>query len=173
MSKLLDTKQIAHIAAELMVLAGLAIYFNQKQRRMMTEINKMAEMIEKQNEKIKIQSSQINMLMSSFETINMKVGNDLVVPAPTMGPKFGHADYIVNNHILPVRKKVHTESPLKAPYKDKLIKDPVVSFSNNVDALEHVEESESEDDEDLDASMVQELKELEEDVGDVEDDNST
>ena len=171
MSKLLDTKQIVHIVAELMVLGGMTIYFTQKQRRMLTHIHNLSDMINKQNEQIKFQSSQIQMLMTAFETLNKSGVQSFNQPTSVKGPTFINSE---SNLHQSNRKKTHNDPPLKTPKYEMMPKtlEPTITFSKNSPLIgenESVfEESESEDDEDLDACMEEELSELVEEISDVE-----
>mgnify|MGYP000583589285 CR=1 FL=1 len=136
MSKLLENKQIIHIATEIVVLIGLTFYFSSKNKKLMEHIEDLSQRLEDQEDLIQKHEQIIRQLVQAVNT------NQQPPSSPTPQPK-------------PKSKKSK---------RDRTAPIPVTVHFNDNEVIEEtivtqVEES-SGDDSDLDNEIAEELQEL-------------
>jgi len=73
MSKILENKQIIHIAAELVVLLGITFFFSQKNKKIMNHINDLSQRIEEQEDIIQKYEQLIKNLTKKVEEHDQKL----------------------------------------------------------------------------------------------------
>jgi hypothetical protein len=73
MSKILDNKQIVHIAAEVVVLLGITFFFSQKNKKIMNHINDLSQRIEDQEDIIQKYEQIISNLSKKVEEHEQKI----------------------------------------------------------------------------------------------------
>jgi hypothetical protein len=138
MSKLLENKQMVHIAAEVIILIGITFYFSQKNRRLMGHIEDLTHRMEEQDDVIDKHEKILQRLVKHATNSSTPVKS--VVTAKL-------------NPSLPVEQKP-SDQQLKEPLKDV----PVHEAESKIDEVD----SESDTSDDLDKELVDELRELEE-----------
>ena len=70
--KLLDNKQLLHIASEVVVLVGLTFYFSSKNKKLLGHVEELAQRLEEQEDKIqKLETT----LQTKIDTINQQMNN--------------------------------------------------------------------------------------------------
>ena len=158
MSKLLENKQIIHIATEIVALIGIIFYFSSKNKKLLEHIEDLSQRLEDQEDLIQKHEQIIRQLVQAV--------NNRGHPPSSQPSKPKHV------------KRKKTPSPPKRPLArpprqpDK----PHVSFEDNEEVEETyepqpvksaavVEEYSSDEDSDLDAEIADELEELQEQDG--------
>jgi hypothetical protein len=158
MSKLLENKQMVHIASEIVVLLGLTFYFNQKNKKMMGHIEDLAQRVEEQED-----------LLQKHEQIIRKLVDFINQPRFQQSTERPNTVEVTKAPVKKRRKKPvvhHTQPPIHVPKKQESVQ-AKVSFNPvpDVASHSHIEEyfSEDEEDSDLDAELAEELGELDSD----------
>ena len=154
MSKLLENKQIIHIATEVVVLIGLTFYFSSKNKKLMEHIEDLSQRLEDQEDLIQKHEQIIRQLV---QAVNKQNGNQShqskLHPKKSKKPKMSNFNQSSHSQI--------TRPPMNQPV--------TVNFDDNEDIVEHVEPhvepqielvESSEDDSDLDGEIAEELQEL-------------
>ena len=147
----MENKQMIHIASEIVVLVGLTFYFNQKNRKLMSHIEDLAQKIEEQEDLLQKHEQIIKKMV---EFINQQNQN-------STPPVFVQKQPIKTKSKKDSVKEVHSSPPLtvrKSPTKD--IK-PKVSFKSDIQPVKEDQDEDEEEESDLDAELEEELKELE------------
>ena len=150
MSKLFtQNKQLmVHIVSEVVVVVGLAFYFNQKNKKLLAHIEDLAQRVEEQEDLLQ---KHDQMLRKVFDHINQQQMQQKVKAIPTLPP--------VNREKPKFRPK---HKPRKKPVS--VLKKPSVRVSFAADPVSKVSDSDtgssSEDESDLDAEIAEELGEL-------------
>ena len=159
MSKLLENKQIIHIATEIVVLIGIIFYFSSKNNKLLDHIEDLSQRLEDQEDLIQKHEQIIRQLVQAV--------NNRGHPPSTSPPKPKDV------------KRKKTQSPpkrrLARPPRHQPERPPV-NFEDNEEVEETyepqpertaavVEEYSSEDDSDLDAEIADELEELQQQDG--------
>lgn len=67
MSKILDNKQIIHIASEIIIILGITFYFSQKNKKIMNHINDLSQRLEEQEDVIQKYEQIIGNLSKKIE----------------------------------------------------------------------------------------------------------
>lgn len=161
MSKLLENKQIIHIATEIVALIGIIFYFSSKNKKLLEHIEDLSQRLEDQEDLIQKHEQIIRQLVQA-------VNNRGHPPSPSpQPPKPKHVK----------RKKTSSppKRPLARPPRQQPDKPPV-SFEDNEEVEETyepqpvksaavVEEYSSDEDSDLDAEIADELEELQQQDG--------
>lgn len=161
MSKLLENKQIIHIATEIVALIGIIFYFSSKNKKLLEHIEDLSQRLEDQEDLIQKHEQIIRQLVQA-------VNNRGHPPSPSpQPPKPKHVK----------RKKTPSppKRPLARPPRQQPDKPPV-SFEDNEEVEETyepqpvksaavVEEYSSDEDSDLDAEIADELEELQQQDG--------
>ena len=147
MSKLLENKQIVHIAAEIVTIISVVFYFSSKNKKLLEHIENLSIRLDEQDEIIQKHEQIIIQLIAAVNKplsqtplkINKKPKNDTILK----------------------------QKDVKVP--NVLSQKLSVSFNDNDEVVENIkvkavkntnEESSSEDDSDLDAEIADELSEL-------------
>ena len=135
MSKLIENKQIIHIIAELVVIAGLVLYFTSKNKKMNVIIDELSYRLEQQEEIIQKHEDLIKQLISQYTNSTQQK---------------------------PIKNKIRI-SPIQSVDHKNIVK--VDRARNTKYEIQNVPPLESctEDDSDLDDEIADELKELKED----------
>uniref|UniRef100_A0A6C0JS92 Uncharacterized protein n=1 Tax=viral metagenome TaxID=1070528 RepID=A0A6C0JS92_9ZZZZ len=160
MSKLLENKQIIHIATEIVALIGIIFYFSSKNKKLLEHIEDLSQRLEDQEDLIQKHEQIIRQLVQA-------VNNRGHPPSPSSQPS-------KPKHV----KRKKTPSPPKRPLArpQRQPDKPHVSFEDNEEVEETyepqpvksaavVEEYSSDEDSDLDAEIADELEELQEQDG--------
>jgi spore germination protein YaaH len=152
MSKLFENKQqIIHIATEIIALIAITFYFSQKNKKLMTHIEDLAQRIEDQEETILKHEKMINTMLETIQSQQQNFAN----LAKT------------NNNNLSSKKKTPTQTKPIITQKAKVhFKEP--------EPIILEEEPEPEPDPEPEPIIIEEEnldKELEEELEDLEDEN--
>jgi hypothetical protein len=165
MSKLLENKQIIHIAAEILVLVGITFYFSSKNKKLSEHIEDLSQRLEDQEDLIQKHEQIIRQLVQRINSTN---GGRNVPPQPVpvsttnSGPRLGSKSS-KSKRKTPNPTPSSAQSPEQQP--NRRLSGPTVSFMDNEEVNEqsaHIDELSSEDDSDLDAEIADELQELQE-----------
>lgn len=73
MSKILDNKQIIHIASEIIIILGITFYFSQKNKKIMNHINDLSQRLEEQEDVIQKYEQIIGNLSKKIEEHEKKL----------------------------------------------------------------------------------------------------
>jgi hypothetical protein len=148
----MENKQMVHIASEIVVLFGLTFYFNQKNKKLMSHIEDLAQKVEEQDDLLQKHEQVIKKMV---EFINQNPSpQSVLVQTQHHKPKKILAKEVHTKPPLTVRKQPMKESPQKVSFKTDIPKETKVE--------QYTEEEEEEDESDLDAELAEELRELEE-----------
>ena len=134
MSKLLENKQIIHIAAEVIIIAGVVVYFSYKNKKLLGQIEELSHRVEEQETIIQKHEQVIRQLVQAV--------NNLQTKSPE-----------------PVVKKQQKRSIRRTP-KPRPSKPINISFNDNQEVVENNDTDSSSDDSDLDAEIAEEMKDL-------------
>ena len=138
MSKILDNKQIIHIATEAVIIIGIIIYFSSKNKKLYSHIEDLSKRLEDQEEIIQKHELIIKQLVQSINTRN-------TVTKPPLQTKKGKSN--INIHTKP---KKHNNVHIQVLDEDEEI-------------IENTDDSQDDNDSDLDDEIKEELKELQQD----------
>jgi hypothetical protein len=162
MSKLLENKQIIHIATEIVVLIGITFYFSSKNKKLSAHIEDLSQRLEDQEDLIQKHEQIIRQLVQTVNNINVspeKPGNHPKVVSKS-------AKTSTKSRINKPKRKHVSSCPSPQPTvqhfddNEEVVEDDEMVSSS----LEMVSFS-SEDDSDLDAEIADELKELQQQDG--------
>ena len=160
----MENKQIIHIALEIIALIGLTFYFNQKNKKLLSHIENLAQKIEEQEDLLQKHEQAIKKML---EFINQSNQNNAIATLSLLEkqvePSKIHKKLNVN------KKEVHTKPPLIVPTPPKTEKtrvsfnDEIIKTNKSPQLIIESEESEDAQSEesDLDAELAEELEELE------------
>jgi hypothetical protein len=157
MSKIMENKQIIHIASEIVAFASLIYYFNQKNKKLLSHIQDLSQKMEEQAELLQ-KHEEVITKMTVF--INQqKINSTLNLSSET--DSFNKKEQSKNRKKEPI--KVVKSEPIKVSFKEDLPKQ-----NNIIQRIEEISsesesesESGSESESDLDLELSEELKELE------------
>jgi hypothetical protein len=150
MSKLLENKQLLHVAGEVVILLGVTYFFTQKHKKIMAHVEDLAQRLEEQDEMIQKHEQVIRKLV---ETINSRPP---AMSHPPLGSLRSHEAPPLRTILK--RKKKPKPLPVEVPEPvHTQVPEPKVRF---------LDSDESEEDEDLDSELRNELSELEDGFGD-------
>lgn len=160
----MDKKQIIHIASEVVVISGLAVYFKLKN-------NSLMKMIEELENKLETQQESINEFQTRFSTQEYELHrhelilSSLVAKVRESSARNMEEDDIEEYHyepILPKRTKPQVGSRIQPQSEskktEKRIQPQSESKINHVPTVENVDEESEE--ENLDEEILNELNEL-------------
>ena len=163
MAKLIENKQMIHIASEIVVVIGLTFYFNQKNKKLMSHIEDLSQRIEEQED-----------LLQKHEQVIKKMGDFIIQYQSQFKQQQRQSDYYPPPQQVQTKnknneKEIKTKSILAKPVLSK--SEQKVSFKEDnprklnptqppKEEKEEEEEEEEEEDSDLDAELSEELKEL-------------
>lgn len=161
MSKLLENKQIIHIATEIVALIGIIFYFSSKNKKLLEHIEDLSQRLEDQEDLIQKHEQIIRQLVQA-------VNNRGHPPSPSPQPS-------KPKHVKRKKTPSTPKRPLARPPRQQPDKPPV-SFEDNEEVEETyepqpvksaavVEEYSSDEDSDLDAEIADELEELQQQDG--------
>jgi hypothetical protein len=71
----MENKQMIHIASEIVVLVGLTFYFNQKNRKLMSHIEDLAQKIEEQEDLLQKHEQIIKKMVFKFSIFFNHLGS--------------------------------------------------------------------------------------------------
>jgi hypothetical protein len=162
MSKLFENKQIIHIASEFVVLTGLTFYFSSKNKKLLEHIEDLSQRLEEQEDIIQKHDNSIKELINAVNNIRQPYRNQPPhppnrhkvhsthppPPPPSPSPKIQHSR----------KYEKSTKSRKKSPAtvkKEKVREDDEILYEKISE-----EESQTEGDSELDADILDELKEL-------------
>lgn len=179
MSKLLEKKDIIHIATEIVVLIGITFYFSSKNKKLIDHIEDLSKRIEEQedvvqkHEKIIMQlvqtinnqtnknnsNNKINHVSSNNKTNNISSNNKtnqnsnikvaVVKPSSTNQQR-----QVQTNQIVKEQNSKKINSPVKVVFKDNEIQQQKRS------KIEENDDEETDESDDLDDEIAEELQEL-------------
>lgn len=117
MSKLMENKQLVHIASEAIVLIGITFYFNQKHKKLMSYIEDLAQRVEGQEDIIQKHEMTIGKLIETVNNLSVKIDNNMTSKEKTRS--FPDNDSRKKQKAVTRktdnRGKVHKFSPLNPP----------------------------------------------------------
>jgi hypothetical protein len=169
MAKLMENKQMIHIASEIVVIIGLTFYFNQKNKKLMSHIEDLSQRIEEQEDLLQ-KHEQVIRKMVDF--INQYKSEPTYIQSSYVPPQ---QENIKSKKTKPniAKPEANISKPVLSKPEANIAKpvlskpEPKVTFNEVVKAHQHKnpppQEDEDEDDEeesDLDAELEEELKEL-------------
>jgi|UniRef100_A0A6C0D070 hypothetical protein len=146
MAKLFENKQIIHIATEIIVIGGLTFYFNQKHNKMVKQIDELKSLIEQQNLILQKHEQIIQTLVSNF---NLSI-KQKTVPV----------QQAVKQQTIQKPQQTIPSTPLKMNLLMFNDEKPN-TMTMNIEELTEFNTSDNDSNEDLDAEIENELKELE------------
>jgi hypothetical protein len=169
MSKLLENKQMVHIASEVVVLIGLTFYFSQKNKKLMGHIEDFALRLEEQDDIIQKHEQLIQRLANAVQQLQQ----NQVTVSPVNSPVKRERSRVAPVQSRRPTKPVHSAPPLKNPSPPKPVT-PKIHFDSKIyQEPEHVYDSRSDSEEDLDKELLEELGDLQDEcIEDIEDDAS-
>ena len=140
MSKLLENKQIIHIAAEMIVITGVVFYFSSKNKKLLEYIENLSVRLDEQDKLIQKHEQVIIQLVATINnTASVKNSS---------------------------RKSKNDSQSKNKEQKNTIrkVQKPLVSFDDNDEVVENIkkESSSEEDESELDAAIADELGELDE-----------
>jgi outer membrane biosynthesis protein TonB len=148
MSKLLENKQLLHVAGEVVILLGVTYFFTQKHKKVMAHVEDLAQRLEEQDEMIQKHEQVIRKLV---ETINSRPA---AIPQHSLG-SLRTQQPLPSRPILKRKKK--PKPPVIPEPEPEPEPEPRVQF---------IESDDSDEDDDLDSELRNELSELEDGFGD-------
>lgn len=156
MSKILENKQLIHIAAEVVILVSLVYYFNQKHKKLLTIVEDLAQRIEDQEDLIQKHEQIIEKLWQTITTLSTQQPTQNSLPvyhsSPSQTPKSQELSKKGSR-----RTKSNTTPPVKRkPTPEQISTSPLPR--RRVEEL--YDEEDDEDNSDLDAELVEELSDL-------------
>jgi hypothetical protein len=165
MAKLMENKQMIHIASEIVVVIGLTFYFNQKNKKLMGHIEDLSQRIEEQEDLLQKHEQIIKKLVESIKQYQ----SDYYQPSPL-------PQQVQIKHKKEIKpKSIVTKSVLSKPEPKSIVTNPILSKTESKVTFKEEEqprklrsppkyeeehEEEDEEDSDLDAELEEELKEL-------------
>lgn len=159
MSKILENKfQIIHIVAEITTIIGLGLYFSQKNKKLLADIEILTNRLQEQEDLIQKHEKMIVNLANMFD-------EHFVMSQQILHPKIKSSKKKIQSNI--ISKNIQS-SPSITIGLQKILKStkPSVSFNS---VVEEVNESESDSEKDEDDDTEEELdKELENELKDLE-----
>jgi hypothetical protein len=182
MAKLMENKQMIHIASEIVVIIGLTFYFNQKNKKLMSHIEDLSQRIEEQEDLLQKHEQVIRKMVDFINQYQSEpnIQSKYVPPQQenikSKKTKPNIAKPVLSkpepNIVKPVLSKPEPNiaKPVLSKSEPNIAKpEPKVTFNEVVKAHQHKnpppqeDDDEDEDDEeesDLDAELEEELKEL-------------
>jgi hypothetical protein len=159
MSKILENKfQIIHIVAEITTIIGLGLYFSQKNKKLLADIEILTNRLQEQEDLIQKHEKMIVNLANMFD-------EHFVMSQQILHPKIKSSKKKIQSNI--ISKNIQS-SPSITIGLQKILKSPKPSVSFN-SVVEEVNESESDSEKDEDDDTEEELdKELENELKDLE-----
>jgi hypothetical protein len=128
MAKLMENKQMIHIASEIVVVIGLTFYFNQKNKKLMSHIEDLSQRIEEQEDLLQKHEQIIKKLVESIKQYQSEFNHN---------HKQRHSDYyeqppppqqIQMKHKKEIKpKSIVTKPVLSKPEPKLIVTNPVVS----------------------------------------------
>ena len=151
MSKVIENKQLIHLAAEVVVVIGLTFYFNTKHKKIKEHVAELSQRLEEQDQIIEKHEQTIRQIV---QNINQRP-SDLMreqkhKPKPPKIPNTKRKGRRANIN------KRHIKPPLSFSEPERTGIE--VSFNDNDEIIE--EENTDEEDSELDAEIAEELEEL-------------
>ena len=162
----MENKQMIHIVSEIVVLVGLTFYFNQKNRKLMSHIEDLAQKIEEQEDLLQKHEEIIKKMVVFINQQNQNSTPSVFVQKQPIKTKTKKVSV----------QEVHTSPPLTVRASPAKHIKPKVSFKSDIQPVKEDEDGDQDDHEeesDLDAELEEELKELEDEDEEVEEINIT
>jgi len=160
MSKLLENKQMIHIATEIVVLIGITFYFSSKNKKLSEYIEDLSQRLEDQEDLIQKHEQIIRQLVQAVNT-----QTDSVKPHDVRKKKYKSKPTsqttVSDQHQSPIRPVTVRQSSIR----------PTVSFNDNdkdsssIKIEEYSSDNDSDNDSDLDDEISDELHELQQQDG--------
>jgi hypothetical protein len=181
----IDTKQIIHIASEVVVLIGLVWYFNSKNKNLLGHIEELSQRIEDQEEHIQKLETTLQQMSQKFEMLSQQVNNGFMQVGQTLKNYSSSQNTGVETEVKKpkIEQKKHVKieqktQPSKSAQQNKpskpvdVPKQTKIQFNdpprtNNLSTVYEDDEDDLSDDlyefqdDDLDEEIRQELEELE------------
>ena len=155
MAKLMENKQMIHIASEIVVVIGLTFYFNQKNKKLMGHIEDLSQRIEEQEDLLQKHEQIIRKLLDFINQSESK--HQHPKSQSEYQPQVQTKQKKIEKEIKP--KSIVTKTVLSKPEQKVTFKEEEIPRKlNPPPPIE--EEEEDEEDSDLDAELSEELKEL-------------
>ena len=151
----LDKKLIAHITAEIVVVAGLAIWVNKKNSDLNSQLQMLTKKVEEQSSMLKQHEQMIQQLISLVDTLSRQPQPQLVPQPP---PVVVNQQPEVNVKRGDVNRKASKKqnNVTFIDTKPKVVKQEIKEDVKEEEVKEDISETESE----LDAELEDELNEL-------------
>jgi len=168
MSALLQNKQVAHVATEIVVLIGLTFYFSSKNKKLLEHIEDLSQRLEDQEDTIQKHEQIINQLVKLVNRPQLQP----VVQQPLQQPVVQQP--VVQQPVAqqPVAQQIKRKNTRSVKQKKEFKSPPVIYEDNEeINNEVHIQEYEGgnkiellsdneENDSDLDAELHEELNEL-------------
>jgi hypothetical protein len=115
MPKFMETKQIIHIASEIVVLVALTVYFTQKNKRLSKHIQELAERLEQQEDVIQRHEQVIRRMVDIINSMGPKRAQSQSQPQHTQSKSQNHTKKTTKHSSLPQAQiTIHTQDPSQA-----------------------------------------------------------
>ena len=159
MSALLQNKQIAHVATEIVVLLGITFYFSSKNKKLLEHIEDLSQRLEDQEDSIQKHDQIIKQLVQIVNNRNVQPQQHRapVNSSQENHPQF-HGSKPVDKKSLHVKQKKKIKSPPKIYEENEEIDNELHIQQNEVNKIELLSEDDNESA--LDAELAEELQEL-------------
>lgn len=171
-----NKQQMVHIIAELLIMGGIVYYFNQKHKKIISEIQELNDKLEEQGNTLKISIENITKLTDivislqqnnsniNTKVINQQLSQQKVLTERAMQVK-KMEDRMLQTQLLVNNQKDQKTDKIVQDYNDKIkidtIKNPLVTPEENIEVKNEVK-NEDEEKRELDQELENELLELEE-----------
>ena len=170
MSKILENKQIIHIATEIVALMGIIFYFSSKNKKLLSHIEDLSQRLEEQEDLIQKHEKIIKQLV---QIVNKNGTVQHTQPTQPTQPTQQSSTPVAHPVVRSKTKNIQKSKPLNEKNTTQSKNNnnrPLVSFNDNEEVeekftpKEQLQEQLSDDDDDseLDAEIADELDELEE-----------
>jgi hypothetical protein len=159
MSSIFQNKHLIHIAAEVIILSAVVIYFHLQNQKLTNHIKEIVKKLEEQDELLK----KHDMILQRLLTVNVQSFQN---PGPILRqpPPQPTRPLQAQQPIVQEQKPARQEKPKNKTEIKVEAKPVVLNLDTSIKEVE--EESESENEEDLDEEIANELKELEKEEND-------
>jgi hypothetical protein len=171
MSILVEKPQIIHIVSEVLIIGALSYYFHQKNNTIMTVVNELTERVKIQDEIIHKHEQIITQLSSKIDQLILSRSEHQSYPSSI--PKKQNVQNKTTNkkevqHMFVEMPSIQIPTSLFFDNKiqtepssskvEEINDEPIINYENTLDIIEEEELNEEE----LDAELTDELKDLEE-----------
>jgi hypothetical protein len=158
MSALLQNKQIAHVATEIVVLLGITFYFSSKNKKLLEHIEDLSQRLEDQEDSIQKHDQIIKQLVQIVNNINVQPKHRAPMTSSQENHPQFHGSKSVDKKSLHVKQKKKIKSPPKIYEENEEIDNELHIQQNEVNKIELLSEDDNESA--LDDELAEELQDL-------------